>query len=158
MALRGCESAPRRSALISGDWMNNRYRESWKSDRPQKTTCSYFTGTTETSSPTQVQKWDITQTVFGKQIVCSPDDELGHQSTEFLKLLFAFGLDEISSHRISTTNDVIFKILAKVILGAQEFGIGEAEEGEVLREVVLCRVIERQSQKAAKESPVLGFQ
>ena len=46
IALRGCDSFPRRRALISGEEMNKRYRASWNSDRPQKTTCSYLTGTT----------------------------------------------------------------------------------------------------------------
>lgn len=45
MAVSGCESVPFRSALISGEVMNKRYSESWKSESPQKTTCSYFTGT-----------------------------------------------------------------------------------------------------------------
>lgn len=45
MALRGCDSVPRRRALISGEVINKRYSESWKSDKWQKTTCSYLTGT-----------------------------------------------------------------------------------------------------------------
>ena len=50
MALRGCESFPRSNALISGEEMNNRYSANWKSDSPQKTTCSYLTGTVGTIS------------------------------------------------------------------------------------------------------------
>ena len=50
MALRGCESFPRSNALMSGEEMNSRYSANWKSDSPQKTTCSYLTGTIETTN------------------------------------------------------------------------------------------------------------
>ncbi len=38
--------------------MNNLYRESWKSDSPQNTTCSYLTGTTNRSENVWKQKLD----------------------------------------------------------------------------------------------------
>ena len=59
IAFRGWESFPRNRALMSGELMNNRYSESWRSERPQNTTCSYLTGT-------EIGKtWDYRNKRFG---------------------------------------------------------------------------------------------
>lgn len=65
MALRGWESFPRSSALISGEEINSRYSANWKSDSPQKTTCSYLTGTVWTRSQLSLfRKGDRNQRYF----------------------------------------------------------------------------------------------
>jgi len=87
MAFKGWELAPRNKALISGDWMKSRYSESWKSDSPQNTTCSYFTGTTRVDVSAELKTWALRirkLTVLREQVVRSSDNELGHKSTKFL--------------------------------------------------------------------------
>jgi len=84
IAFKGCESTPRSNAWISGDEMNNLYRESWKSDSPQNTTCSYLTGTINGSQGMRKETTVLQRTVFGKKIIRSANDELGNRLTKLL--------------------------------------------------------------------------
>ena len=98
--------------------MNSRYSESWKSESPQNTTCSYFTGTTG-GCVREPETWASgirKLTVLREQVVRSSDNELGHESAEFLQLLLGFFFDFIGRVRITAANNGIFEILPEVAL------------------------------------------
>lgn len=57
------------------------------------------------------------RTILREQIVCSADDKLLYESTQFPKLLFALSLDGIRRISIAPTDDGVFEVLAEVILG-----------------------------------------
>ena len=76
-------------------------------------------------------------TIFGEEVICTTNDELRHDATEFLEFLLALRFDGIGGVRIATTDDSILEILAEVILGTEEIGVGEIQEREVFREIVL---------------------
>jgi hypothetical protein len=121
--------------------MNSRYNDSWKSERPQNTTCSYFTGTTVYILVNQKSRAARTDklTVLRKQVVRSPNNELCHESTKFLQLLLAFFLDFVRRIRIAATNDGILEILPEIAFGSKEVGIRKVKQRKIFREIILDR-------------------
>ncbi len=77
------------------------------------------------------------RTVFGEKVVGTPDDELRDDTTKFLEFLLALRLDGIGGIRIATTDDSILEVLSEVVLRTDEIGVGEVQEREILRKIVL---------------------
>ena len=109
---------PRRSALISGDDMKRRYNDNCNSDNPQKTTCSYLTGTIAPQKIRMRANRLRRLTIFREEVIGPPYNELGDKTTEFFELFLAFGLGFIAGHRVTTPNDAVLVVLPKVILRA----------------------------------------
>jgi hypothetical protein len=82
-------------------------------------------------------KKNVRRTVFGQEIVGSPDDEFGDETTELLEFLFTFCFDVIAGLRISSSYNEILEILPEIILRAQEVRVGKVQERKVFREVIL---------------------
>lgn len=77
------------------------------------------------------------RTVFREQVVGTTDDELRDNATELLEFLLTLCLDGIGGIGIASTDDGILEVLSEVILGAEEIGICEVQEGKVFREIIL---------------------
>lgn len=71
-------------------------------------------------------------TVFGEQVIGPAYDELGNKVSQLLELGFTLSFDFVAGHCIATADDGMLKVLAEVILGPQEIGVGEIEEREIL--------------------------
>jgi hypothetical protein len=76
-------------------------------------------------------------TVFREQVVSPPNDEPGHEIAQLLQLLLALGLLAVGRVRVAPTDDRVLKVPTKIVLRAQEVGIREAQEREVLGQIVL---------------------
>ena len=137
MALRGCEFVPRSNALISGEVMNKRYNESWKSERPQKTTCSYLTGTAIVFGVVRMEvismKMDKVKerTVFGQKVISPPDDEWHDERRELFQFLLALSFHTVGRVCVSPANDRVLEVLPEVTFGTQIVRVCEVEEREV---------------------------
>lgn len=138
IALSGWEFVPRRRAFISGEAMKCRYRASWNGERPQKTTCSYLTGT----SGIFVNGWMLPEkslTVFRKEVVSSANNKWHDQTTQFLQLLIIFFLHRITCVGVSTFDNRHLEFLPEFYFRAKVVGIREVEEREVFWKIVLTK-------------------
>ena len=96
----------------------------------------------------------LTRTIFGEEIIGTADYELRHDATEFLKFLLALRLDGIGGVRITATDDSVLKILAEIVLGAEEIGVGEVQKREVFREIVLHDIVQHMNDSCNNKSPI----
>jgi hypothetical protein len=72
-------------------------------------------------------------TVFRQQIVCSPNDEFGHQPAKLFEFDITLQLVLFRCISISTFEDLGFKVLLEIELGTEVFGVGEIEKSKVFR-------------------------
>lgn len=71
-------------------------------------------------------------TVFREEVVCTADDELVDQPAELLELGVTLLLLLVRRVGVTTTENLVFKVLLEVGLGAEILGVGKVEEGKVL--------------------------
>lgn len=70
-------------------------------------------------------------TIFRQKVVRPAYDERHDKRCELLELLLAASLHVVTSVRIATPNDSVFKVLAEVALRAKVVRIGKVKEREV---------------------------
>ena len=76
-------------------------------------------------------------TVLRQQVIGSTDDELRDDTAKLLQLLLTLCLHIIGRVCVTATDDGELKVLAEVVLGAEEIGVCEVEQSKILREIVL---------------------
>ena len=99
------------------------------------------------------------RTIFGQEIVGPTDNKFGDKVAEFLKFLFALSLDAVTGVCISATDNMIFKVLAKVVLGTKEIRVRKVEERKIFGEIILWIYISQTTDTRCRSTqPVLECQ
>ena len=108
--------------------------------RAQKTTCSYLTGTVR-SRQQGIHTRKEKLTIFREEIVCSSNDKLVDLLSEFLELRVSKFDLLVRRTAVSTFDNRILVEFVEFVLRSEITGITEAQQREVLGEIVLRNTV-----------------
>ena len=67
-------------------------------------------------------------TVFSEQVVGSPNNKLGDETTQLLEFLLTLGLSSIGSISITTSDNRVLEVLPEVFPCAEIVGVSEVQQ------------------------------